>query len=53
MIYGIGIIGLQETIQKGSEIVYTENYTFFKNGRQEGRLRTGFLVNKKIKQEVI
>lgn len=44
---GIGIIALQETKQKGNEIVDIENYTFSKSGGQDRRLGTDFLVNKK------
>lgn len=51
--YKLDIIALQETKQKGNDIVDMKEYIFFKSGGENRRLGTGFLINKRIAQEVL
>ncbi|GLV41328.1 hypothetical protein CBL_04852 [Carabus blaptoides fortunei] len=51
--YKLDIIALQETKQKGNGIVDMKDYIFFNSGGQNRRLGTGFLINKRISQEVL
>lgn len=51
--YKIDILAIQETKQKGNEIIDIEDYTIFKSGGQNRMLGTGFLVSKRISKSVI
>lgn len=51
--YTVDIIALQETKQKGTEVIDIEDYTFFGSGGENRRFGTGFMIHNRIKQAVI
>lgn len=51
--YEIQVLALQETKQKGNEIVNLDGYTFFNSGGTNRYFGVGFLVSSEINQAVI
>lgn len=51
--YTVGLMAIQETKQTGIFIKEMEDYVFFNSGNESRMLGVGFLVNKKLKSEII
>ncbi|KAK9709187.1 hypothetical protein QE152_g26756 [Popillia japonica] len=51
--YEIDILAVQETKQKGQEIITLDGYTLFNSGGENRRLGVGFLLRNEFKEKVV
>lgn len=51
--YKVDVAALQETKQKGNEVMEVEDYVFFNSGSETQYFGTGFMVHKKVSTTII